>query len=80
VAHPGLLHDEPGGPEAQASMQELVEDRTVVCALTDERTLGGCVGTCMVDGHDIGRELIEDRLQRVHPELARFVRWDPAPD
>jgi micrococcal nuclease len=80
VAHPGQPQDEPGGPEAKAFIQELVEDRTVVCTLTGERTLGRRVGTCMVDGHDIGRELIEDRLQRVHPELARFVRWDPAPD
>jgi hypothetical protein len=34
VAHPGLPHDEPGGPEAKAFLQELVEGRTVVGALT----------------------------------------------
>jgi endonuclease YncB( thermonuclease family) len=53
VAHPGQPQDEPGGPEAKAFIQELVEDRTVVCTLTGERTLGRRVGTCMVDGHDI---------------------------
>jgi len=40
VAHPGQPDDEPGGPEARALMQELVEGRTVVCELTGERTRG----------------------------------------
>ena len=40
VAHPGQPDDEPGGPEARAFMQELVEGRTVVCALTGEQTRG----------------------------------------
>ena len=40
VAHPGQPHDEPGGPQARDFMAKLVEDRTVVCALTGEQTRG----------------------------------------
>jgi micrococcal nuclease len=69
VAHPGQPQDEPGGPEAWAFMQGLVEDRTVVCALTGERSRGRRVGTCMVDGRDIGGELIEAGLAR---DCARY--------
>jgi hypothetical protein len=67
VAHPSRAQDEPGGPEAKAFMQELVEGRTVVCALTGERTRGRRVGTCRVDGRDIGSEPIEAGLARDCP-------------
>jgi endonuclease YncB( thermonuclease family) len=70
VAHPGQPQDEPGGPEARAFMQELVEDQTVVCTLTGERTRGRRVGTCMVDGRDIGGELIEAGLARDCPRYS----------
>jgi hypothetical protein len=43
-------------------MQALVEGWTIVCALTGERSRGRRVGTCMIDGHDIGGELIEAGL------------------
>jgi endonuclease YncB( thermonuclease family) len=71
VAHPGQPQDEPGGPEAKAFMQGLVEDRTVVCALTGERSRGRRVGTCMTDGRDIGGALIAAGLAR---DCSRFSR------
>ncbi len=71
VAHPGQPQDEPGGLAARAFMQELVEDRTVVCTLTGERTRGRRVGTCMVDGRDVGGELIEAGLARDCPCFSR---------
>jgi micrococcal nuclease len=71
VAHPGQPQDEPGGPAARAFMQELVEDRTVVCTLTGERSRGRRVGTCMVDGRDIGAALIEAGLARDCPRFSR---------
>jgi micrococcal nuclease len=79
VAHPGQPDDEPGGPEARAFMQELVEGRTVVCALTGERTRGRRVGTCMVDGHDIGGKLIEAGLARDCPRYShgRYAALEP---
>jgi micrococcal nuclease len=60
-------------------MQELVEGRTVVCALTGERTRGRRVGTCMVDGHDIGGKLIEAGLARDCPRYShgRYAALEP---
>jgi micrococcal nuclease len=52
-------------------MQDLAEGRTVVCELTGERTRGRRVGACMVDGHDIGGELIEAGLARDCPRFSR---------
>jgi endonuclease YncB( thermonuclease family) len=60
-------------------MQELVEGRTVVCALTGERTRGRQVGVCMVDGRDIGGELIEAGLARDCPRYShgRYAELEP---
>ncbi len=57
VAHPGQPQDEPGGPEARAFMQAPVEDRTIVSALTGERTCDRRVGTCMVEERDSSRRV-----------------------
>jgi micrococcal nuclease len=59
------------GPEARAFMQALVAGRTVVCALTGERTRGRRVGTCMVGARAVGGELIEAGLAR---DCYRFSR------
>jgi endonuclease YncB( thermonuclease family) len=79
VAHSGQPDDEPGGLEAKAFMQELVEGRTVVCFLTGERTRGRRVGTCMVDGRDIGAALIEAGLARDCPRFSgeRYAELEP---
>jgi endonuclease YncB( thermonuclease family) len=73
------LQAEARGPEAKAFMQELIEDHTVVCALTGERTRGRRIGTCMVDGCDIGRELIEAGLGRDCPRYShgRYATLEP---
>jgi micrococcal nuclease len=79
VGHPGQPHDEPGGPEARTFMQELVEGRTVVCTLTGERTRGRRVGTCMVEGRDVGAELIQAGLARDCPRYShgRYAVLEP---
>jgi micrococcal nuclease len=79
VAHPGQPQDEPGRPEARVFMQDLAEGRTVVCELTGERTRGRRVGACMVDGHDIGGELIEAGLARNCPRYShgRYAAREP---
>jgi micrococcal nuclease len=81
VAHPGHPDDELGGLEAKAFMQELVKGRTVVCALTGERTRGRRVGTgtCMVEGHDVGGELIGAGLARDCPRYSygRYAALEP---
>jgi endonuclease YncB( thermonuclease family) len=71
-------------------MQELVEGWTIVCALISERTRGRRVGTCMVvvDGRDIGGEVIEAGPARDCPRFSRgryaelepkAARWLPLP-
>jgi endonuclease YncB( thermonuclease family) len=79
VAHPGQPQDEPGGPEARAFMQDLAEGRTVVCGLTSERTRSRRVGTYMVDGCDIGGELITTGLARDCPRYSqgRYAALEP---
>jgi endonuclease YncB( thermonuclease family) len=71
MAHPGQAHDEPGRPEARAFMHERIEGHTV-CELTGERTRGRQVGICMVEGRDLGTELIQAGLARDCPRF--FVR------
>jgi endonuclease YncB( thermonuclease family) len=60
-------------------MQELVEGRIVVCALTGERTRGRQVGVCMVGDHDIGGELIGAGLARDCPRYShgRYAELEP---
>jgi micrococcal nuclease len=42
------------GREARAFMSALVRGRTVTCRLTGRRTYDRWVGTCFLDGQDIG--------------------------
>jgi hypothetical protein len=53
--------------------------RAVVCTLTGERSRGRRVGTCMVDGRDIGGELIEAGLARNGPRYSygRYAVLEP---
>ena len=79
VAAPEVAHfgepGEPGGIEAKAFMVELVEDQTVVCDLTQERTHGRRVGICFRQGKDIAEALIRAGLGRDCPRLlGRAVR------
>jgi endonuclease YncB( thermonuclease family) len=56
-----------GGAEATAFMRELTDGRTVVCDLTNERTWGRRVGTCLVGGKDVAAELVAAGLARDCP-------------
>ena len=69
VAHPGDA-GEPGGPEARAFMVRLIEGRTVVCDLTNERTHGRRVGWCYLRGRDVAELLIRARLARDCPRFS----------
>jgi hypothetical protein len=90
--HPGQP-DEPGGPEARAYLQQLVEGETVVCRLTNERTHGRRVGWCRHRGQDLGEALVRAGLARDYARFSggayagaaerkrpvRENRWRPAP-
>jgi endonuclease YncB( thermonuclease family) len=64
LGEPGDL----GGEAAKAFMVELVEEQTVVCDLTQERTYGRRVGWCYRDGRDIAET-------RILAGLARDCPW-----
>ena len=71
VAAPEVAHfgkpSEPGGEAAKAFMVELIEDETVVCDLTQERTHGRRVGWCYRSGQDVAEALIAAGLARAQP-------------
>ncbi|WP_191062502.1 thermonuclease family protein [Geminicoccus harenae] len=62
--------DESGGSAAKAYLRELAEGRTVVCALTGERTHGRRVGTCWVDSQDLAEAVIAAGLARDCPRFS----------
>jgi endonuclease YncB( thermonuclease family) len=78
IEHPGQPEPEPGGPEAAAFMTKLVEGRTLVCALTGERTRGRPVAVCRVDGQDVGAAVIAAGLARDCPRYSkgRYARLE----
>jgi endonuclease YncB( thermonuclease family) len=71
VEHRNLgIKEEPGGAEAAAFMRQLVDGKTLVCDLTDERTQGRLVGVCRVDGRDVAAEVIAAGLARDCPRFS----------
>ena len=71
IEHPGQPEPEPGGPEAAAFVHQLVDGRTAVCELTQERTHGRRVGFCSVGGQDVGEAVIRAGLVRACPRYSR---------
>jgi endonuclease YncB( thermonuclease family) len=69
IAAPELR--EPGGKEAKAYLAEMVQDQTVVCELTRERTRGRRVGICRVDGEDLAGQVIAAGLARDCPRYSK---------
>ena len=70
---------EPGGEEAKAFLVELVEDQTVVCDLTNERTHGRRVGWCYRQGQDIAEAVIAAGFARDCPRYSggRYADVEP---
>ena len=62
--------DEPGGPEATAFMKHLVNGKTVRCDLNGEKTYDRLVGTCYVNGRDIGEAVIAAGMARDCPRYS----------
>ena len=71
IVHPGQPEPEPGGPEAAAFVHQLVDGRTAICELTQERTHGRRVGFCSVGGQDVGEAVIRTGLVRACPRYSR---------
>jgi micrococcal nuclease len=51
--------DEPLGQQSKTFMQDLVSNQAVRCELTGEKTYDRFVGTCYIEGKDIGISVIE---------------------
>lgn len=62
---------EPGGKEAKAYLVGLVQEGTVVCELTRERTHGRRVGTCRVEGEDLAAKVIAAGFARDCPRFSK---------
>lgn len=71
--------NEGGGPEATAFMKRLVNGRTVTCDLNGEKTYDRLVGTCYVNGRDIGEAVIRAGLARDCPRYSggRYAHVEP---
>ncbi len=71
--------NEDGGPEATAFMKRLVNGRTVTCDLNGEKTYDRLVGTCYVNGRDIGEAVIRAGLARDCPRYSggRYAHVEP---
>jgi micrococcal nuclease len=54
--------DEPLGPQSKAFMVDLVDGKSVRCELTGAKTYDRLVGTCYLDGVDIGIAVISAGL------------------
>jgi len=50
---------EPLGPQSKKFMSELVNGKSVSCELTGAKTYDRLVGTCYLDGEDIGISVIK---------------------
>jgi len=53
---------EPLGPQSKTFMRNLVNGKSVRCELTGTKTYDRLVGTCYLDGKDIGISVIESGL------------------
>ena len=62
--------NERGGPEATDFMKRLVNGKTVRCDLNGETTYDRLVGTCYVNGRDIGEAVIAAGLARDCPRYS----------
>jgi micrococcal nuclease len=54
--------DEPLGPQSKAFMVDLVDGKNVRCELTGAKTYDRLVGTCYLDGEDVGIAVISSGL------------------
>ena len=66
-------------PRQKAFLVELVEDQTVVCDLTNERTHGRRVGWCYRQGQDIAEAVIAAGFARDCPRYSggRYADVEP---
>jgi len=54
--------NEPFGPQSKQFMRDLVLGKIVRCELSGEKTYDRCVGTCYLEGEDIGATVIKEGL------------------
>ncbi len=66
------------GREAKAFMQRLVGGKMVTCALNGDRTYDRWVGTCFIDGEDIGALAIANGQALDCPRYSggRYARYE----
>lgn len=72
--------DEPLGPESRAFMVDLVDGQKVQCELNGQKTYDRWVGTCYVNGRDIGAAIIRGGLARDCPRYSngRYKKYETA--
>lgn len=70
--------DEPLGKQSKKFMRELVEGRDVRCELNGQKIYDRFVGTCYLDGNDIGISLINAGLALDCPRYSggRYVEFE----
>ena len=62
---------DPGGKEATAALQALVEGKPVVCFLDGTKTRGRPVGVCEYQGVDVATILVRDGFARDCPRFSK---------
>jgi micrococcal nuclease len=72
--------DEPLGKQSKKFMRELVEGRVVRCELNGQKTYDRFVGTCYLDGKDIGISVIGAGLALDCPRYSsgRYAEFEQA--
>jgi micrococcal nuclease len=61
---------EPLGPQAKQFMRDLVNGKSVRCELTGAKTYDRLVGTCYLDGQDVGEAVISAGLALDCPQYS----------
>jgi micrococcal nuclease len=71
---------EPLGPQSKEFMRDLVDGKSVHCELTGAKTYDRLVGTCYLEGKDIGISMIEAGLALGCPRYSggKYTRYEVA--
>jgi endonuclease YncB( thermonuclease family) len=66
------------GPKSKQFMHDLVEDKSVRCELDGTKTYDRFVGTCYLDGRDIGEAVIAAGLALDCPQFSggRYAEFE----